>query len=57
MNKVEIKKEVFEEQPNLRNDIIKNLRKYIKKNSEFRLLFNQRLKRLQDFMRIIRFSL
>jgi hypothetical protein len=47
--KEKIKIEIFKLQPRIRNERIKNLKKYLKKNSEFRLLFNPRLERLEDY--------
>lgn len=44
-----IEKEIFEIQTKLRNDVIKDLKKYIKKNSEFKLFFDPRIKKLDDY--------
>ena len=50
MNKEEIKKEVFETEPKLRNWYkIKNIKKYIERKSKYKLKFDPRIKKLKNY--------
>ncbi len=42
-------KEIFKEEPKIRTFIIKNLKKYLKEKTKFKLKFNPRIKKLKNY--------